>query len=191
MARIIGAVLAAGSGARMGGPKAELLVSGVRLLDRAVAVLVDAGCAEVVAVVRAGTAVAGAHAVVNSEPERGMRSSLALGVGRAAELDADAIAVLLVDTPGISAGAARAVIAGWRPGRIAIATYGGRRGHPTVMASDQWRRALDLAAPDEGARALLRAAPELVDEIPATGDPSDLDTAQDLASWTAGERDRR
>ncbi len=59
-ATVAGAVLAAGSGTRMGRPKAELVVAGVRLLDRAVTVLREAGCDPVVAVVRDATPVAGA-----------------------------------------------------------------------------------------------------------------------------------
>lgn len=182
MAVIAGAVLAAGSGTRMGAPKADLVVDGTRLLDRAVAALTAAGCAPVLAVVRQGTNVAGATMLVNPHPERGMRSSLALAVDAAG--DADALAVVLVDAPGIGAAAVRTVVDVWRPGRIGTARYAGRRGHPVVMAPDLWRQALERAAPDEGARALFNARPELVDEVDVPGDPTDLDTPDDLASWT-------
>lgn len=163
----------------MGQPKGELVVAGERLLDRAVRVLAAAGCAPVVAVVRPGVDVAGA--IVNPDPSRGQRSSLQLAVDACP--DADALAVLLVDTPGVDEAAARAVVAAWRPGRIAIASYAGRRGHPTVMAPALWRDALAQAAPDEGARALLRARPELVDQVEVDGDPADLDTPEDLVRW--------
>jgi molybdenum cofactor cytidylyltransferase/nicotine blue oxidoreductase len=113
-----------------------------------------------------------------------MRSSLTLAVEAAG--DVDAVAVLLVDTPGIGAGAVRAVLAAWRPGRIAIAVYGGRRGHPTVMEPALWLQALAGADADEGARALLRARADLVDEVSVTGDPADLDTPADLENWRAG-----
>ena len=76
----------------MGVPKAELALDGERLVDRAVRVLTDGGCDDVVAVIRPGVGV-------------------------------------------------------------------------------------------PGARALLRARPELVDEIEVTGDPQDLDTPADLQSW--------
>lgn len=174
-------MLAAGSGSRMGAPKAELVVDGVRLLDRAVAAAGAAGCVPVFAVVRADTTVDGAVAVVNPDPERGMRSSLELAV--AAGREADALAVLLVDNPGISAPAIEAVVGAWAPGRIAVGRYAGRRGHPIVMAPDLWLAALAVAGPDEGARAFLAAHPELVDEVDVPGDPSDLDTPDDLARW--------
>jgi CTP:molybdopterin cytidylyltransferase MocA len=165
----------------MGRPKAELVVDGRRLLDRAVTVLREAGCDPVVAVVRAGTDVVGAHTVVNPDPERGMRSSLGLAVEASA--GSEALAVLLVDTPGIGGDAVRAVVAAWRPGRIAVARYGLRRGHPTVMSPRLWHEALSGAGADEGARALLAERPDLVDEVDVSGDAVDLDTPADLAAW--------
>ncbi|WAX57602.1 nucleotidyltransferase family protein [Jatrophihabitans cynanchi] len=185
MSRVAGVVLAAGSGSRMGVPKAALVVGGAALLERAVRALADGGCAPIVAVVRAGARVPEpARGVVNPEPERGMRSSLELGVDAAGA--ADAVAVLLVDTPGIGADAVRAVVRAWTPGRIAVGCYAGRRGHPTVMSAELWREALTLAAPDEGARALLAARPDLVDETAVPGRADDLDTPEDVARWESG-----
>lgn len=178
MALIAGAVLAAGSGTRMGRPKAELVVDGVRLLDRAVAALRAGGCDPVVAVVREGTAVDGAKTVVNPDPERGMRSSLELAVDAAQH--ADALAIVLVDMPGITAETIRVVLDAWRPGRIARARFGHTAAHPIVMAIDLWRAAIRVADADGGARELLRQRPELVDDIPVSGDPADLDTPQDF-----------
>lgn len=183
MVSVAGAVLAAGAGRRMGTPKAELVLAGIRLVDRAVAALSDAGCDPLIAVVRDGTFVPRACNVCNPDPGRGMRSSLHLAVDAAGECDA--LAVMLVDTPGVGADAIRAVLDRWRPGRIAVAGYGSRRGHPTVMAPVLWRAALALAAPDEGARALLRSRPDLVDEVPVAGATDDLDTPDDLARWDA------
>jgi len=180
VARVVGAVLAAGSGSRMGSPKAVLRVDGVRLVDRAVAALADGGCASVLAVVRYGVDVPGAHLLVNDDPERGIRSSLALAVDAA---DGDALAVLLVDTPGVAVDAVRAVVTAWAPGRITVATYRGQRGHPTVMSGELWRVALAMAGPDEGARTFLESRPDLVDEVLVEGDPVDLDTPEDLAAW--------
>lgn len=185
VAHVVGAVLAAGSGRRMGAPKAVLRVDGARLVDRAVAALTDGGCAPVLAVVRSGVEVPGARVLVNNDPERGMRSSLALAVDAA---DGDALAVLLVDLPGVSAASIRAAVTAWTPGRITVATYDGRRAHPTVMAPALWRDALRMAGPDEGARALLAGRPDLVDEVPVAGDPVDLDTPADVASWGARTR---
>lgn len=188
MSNVAGAVLAAGAGTRMGEPKATLMLDGGRLLDRAIAALRTGGCDPVYAVVRSGVAVPDAVSIVNPDPERGQRSSLELAVAAAGTR---ALAVVLVDVPGLTAQAVRAVIESWRPGRIAVATAGGRRTHPTVMAAEQWRAARGLAGPDEGARAYLRAHPELVDEIPVDVDPTDLDTPDDLAAWRARVQNRQ
>lgn len=186
---IAGAVLAAGAGRRMGLPKAELELDGQRLLDRALVRLHAAGSRPVLAVVRIGVEVpAPAVAIVNPDPDRGMRSSLELAVtaaGSVAEPVA-ALAVILVDVPGLAVAAVKAVLAEWRPGRIAIGRFAGRFGHPIVMGLDQWRDAIALAGPDEGARGLLRTRPELIDPIDVAGDPTDLDTPADVTAWTAG-----
>jgi molybdenum cofactor cytidylyltransferase/nicotine blue oxidoreductase len=140
-----------------------------------------AGCAPVIAVVRPGTEVAGAAVVVNPDPDRGMRSSLSLAVEAAG--DADALAVLLVDVPGVGADALRSVIAAWTPGRIAVGRYAGRWGHPIVMAAELWQTAVAAAGPDEGARALLNSRADLLDFVDVPGDPTDLDSPDDLAGW--------
>ena len=169
----------------MGTPKADLLVDGRRLVERAVAALAAAGCAEVIVVVRPGTApVPGARRVVNPAPDRGMRSSLVLGLAAAG---GDGVAVLLVDTPGIGADAIRAVVDRWRadPTRIVVASFAGRRAHPIVMAASRWPAAVARAGPEEGARRYLDEQARLVDEVGVVGDPSDLDRPGDLMAWRA------
>lgn len=186
MSRVSAVVLAAGAGRRMGTPKAELVVDGRRLVDRAVAAMADGGCDEVVVVVRADTArVDGARVVVNPSPERGMRSSLLLGLAAAS---GEAVAVLLVDTPGIGTDAIATVVRRWRaePERIAVASFAGRRGHPIVMAAARWSAAMARAGAEEGARRYLQDNADLVDDIAVTGDPTDLDLPSDLRAWRAG-----
>lgn len=182
MAVVAGLVLAAGLGTRFGGPKAEVLVGGVRLVDRAVSALEDASCTPVVAVVPEGVEVPGAVVVTNPDPARGMRSSLALGLAMLDRTTApDAVVVLLADMPGIGADAVARVVSRWSPGRIAVARYDDRRGHPVVMSPVMWQAAIELAAPDEGARALLARDSDLVDEVRVSADPRDIDTPADLA----------
>jgi molybdenum cofactor cytidylyltransferase/nicotine blue oxidoreductase len=157
----------------MGQPKADLIVDGERLIDRAVQVLRAGGCDEVVAVVRDGVVCPDARVVVNPEPERGMGSSLRLALAAATGLRA---VILLVDTPGV-----RAVLAADSP--VVVATYRGRRGHPVAVDRSWWDEVAERAEGDRGARPFLAAHPELVQEVECPGDPSDLDTAADLAMW--------
>ena len=178
MTDVSGLVLAAGAGRRMGQPKADLYVGGERLIDRAVRVLRAGGCDEVVTVVRDGVRSPDARVVVNPEPERGMGSSLRLALATATGLRA---VILLVDTPGIGAPAVRAVLAADSP--VVVATYRGRRGHPVAVDRSWWDEVAERAKGDRGARPFFAAHPELVREVECPGDPFDLDTAADLATW--------
>ncbi len=173
-----GIVLAAGAGTRLGQPKAEVQLCGERLVDRAVRVLRDGGCVEVVAVVRSDLDVDNALVVVNPAPERGMGSSLRLGLAAASGTRA---VLMLVDTPGIGADAVRRVLGADAP--VAIATYAGRRGHPVAVDRPLWTDVARLAVGDQGARPFLRANPGLVTEVACDGDPGDIDTLPDLAEW--------
>jgi len=165
---VSGIVLAAGAGTRLGGPKAELVVAGQRLIDRAVGELRRAGCAEVVAAV----------VVVNPDPDRGMGSSLRLGLAAAS---GDRAVIVLVDTPGIGADQVRQVLAVDAP--FVTARYGARRGHPVAIDRPLWTEVAALAEGDQGARPFMRARPELVTEVACAGDPADIDTPEDLARW--------
>jgi CTP:molybdopterin cytidylyltransferase MocA len=183
---VAGAVLAAGLGTRMGRPKADLVVDGVRLVDRAVGALRGAGCTPVIAVLPIGSVSAADITVVNPDPARGLRSSLQLAFEAATAAGVDAIAVLLADQPGIGADVVARVVARWQPDRIAMARSAQWRGHPVVMAPRLWTEALAAAGADEGARAFLEARPDLVDAIDVDADPAllaDLDTAADLTRW--------
>jgi CTP:molybdopterin cytidylyltransferase MocA len=178
---VTGVVLAAGSGRRMGTPKAQLEIDGVRLLDRAIEVLRAGGCTRIVAVVRAPESLAGVLAVVNPDPDRGMGSSLRLALEACT---GDAAVVTLVDTPGVGPEAVRAVAAAVLAGaKVSIATYGGTRGHPVGFGPSVWSAVAELADGDQGARGFMRANPELVVEVPSHGDPADIDTPEDLRRW--------
>lgn len=179
--RLVGLVLAAGLGRRMGGPKAEIVVGGLRLVDRATEALREAGCGSVVAVVPPGVE-ADAITVANPQAALGMRSSLAAGIEAVAQA-ADAVVVTLADMPGVTATAIAQVVAQWRPGRIAMAVSGGRRVHPIIMSPQMWREAVEMADADEGARRYLVLNEDRIDEAPVAINAADLDTPGDLAGW--------
>jgi nicotine blue oxidoreductase len=179
---VAGVVLAAGEGRRFGGPKAIAVYAGERLVDRAVRLLREGGCDPVVVVAGAvALDVPGATVVVNAEWRSGMGSSLRVGLTSVNGVDA---AVLVtVDTPWLGAEAVRRVRAAHRGGAgVAVATYGGRRGHPVLLAHAHFAEAAQLARGDVGARALLAARPELVTPVvcDGTGFPDDVDTPADL-----------
>jgi nicotine blue oxidoreductase len=175
-------VLAAGEGRRFGGPKAVAVYAGERLVDRAVRLLRDGGCDPVVVVSGAVPLdVPGATVVENEQWRSGMASSLSVGL--TSVNGADAAVLVTVDTPWLGVEAVRRVRAAYTAGAtVAVATYGGQRGHPVLLSHAHFNEAVRLASGDVGARAFLAAHPELVTAVPCdgTGRPDDVDTLADL-----------
>lgn len=167
---IVGVVLAAGAGRRMGGPKAligPLALPGVSPLERVCGWVHDAGCPRVVAVVgaeadavRAALPARGWLTVVEaSDWETGMGASLRAGLAAASGLGADAVLVTLVDLPDVRTPVYRRVLdaAGAAPDTLARACYGGRPGHPVLIGRAHLAAAAAGAIGDRGARALFAA----------------------------------
>jgi CTP:molybdopterin cytidylyltransferase MocA len=180
----VGVVLAAGAGRRFGAPKADVALDGERLVDRAVRTLRAGGCAPVIAVVRAGTTVDGAIAVVNDEPQQGLSSSLRLGLVAAADTGSDRAVIVLADMPAVTAEAVRAVAAA--PGPVALCGYPDGRGHPVAFDSSVWADVAAAIHGDDGARAYVAAHPDLVSVVDRSDDTDalvDIDTPSDLAAW--------
>lgn len=179
--RVAGLLLAAGRGARLGTPKALVEYEGERLVERGVRLLEEGGCHPVVVVLGAATVqVRGAVVVRNPGWESGMGSSLRVGLA-ALPPEAEAVVIALVDQPLIRPAAVRELIASGA--RLAVATYGGRRRNPVLVSRRDFAGVAELATGDVGARAFMRARPELVTEVPCDGlgDPADIDTPADLA----------
>ncbi|MEU3503245.1 nucleotidyltransferase family protein [Streptomyces hundungensis] len=196
-ARVTGVLLAAGGGRRLGGrPKALLAHRGRPLVENAVRVLREGGCATVYVVlgaaaeeVRARADLAGCVLVDNPEWERGMGSSLRAGLEALAASEpgvgggARAALVSLVDQPGIGAEAVARVLAAHRSDdSLAAASYGGKRGHPVLFGAGRWADIAASATGDRGARAYLTAHEEEIAlvECGDVAEPYDIDTEADL-----------
>lgn len=185
---VVGVLLAAGSGSRLGrGPKALLRTAhGPTLLECALMALLRGGCTEVLVVLGAEAARvreqvprSAATVLVNEAWATGMGSSFALGMGRVPE--GCAALVALVDQPGLDAELIRRIIASHRPGRITAAAYRAadaplRRGHPVLFAPQHLGPAASAAEGDAGARTYLATHREVVDLV----DCSDLDSGLDI-----------
>lgn len=185
MTQVAGLLLAAGSGSRLGQPKALVELGGERLVDRAVRVLRDGGCDPVAVVSGAAPfEVDGVAVLVNPDWATGMGSSLRVGLTALADSDAAAVLVSLVDQPEIGAEVVRRLIEAFAAGAVvATATYAGKRRNPVLLARDTWAEVARLAEGDAGARPFLAAH---ADEITAVacddlGSPADIDTPEDLA----------
>ncbi len=188
---VLAVVLAAGGGRRFaasGGAGHKLLASvdGEALVVRAVRSALDAEVGPVLVVQGAvdlrGLLPAGVAVVDNPDWTDGIATSLRAAIDVARAADRDAIVVGLGDQPGVGPDAWRAVAAAPDEPPIAVATYEGRRGNPVRLAAS----VCDLlpTAGDEGARALMRGRPDLVREVPCSGEPDDVDTVEDLERWS-------
>ncbi|MGH3343585.1 MAG: nucleotidyltransferase family protein, partial [Carbonactinosporaceae bacterium] len=189
-----GLLLAAGEGRRLGRPKALVEVGGALLVERGVAVLRAGGCAPVHAVlgaaydaVVAAADLSGVVVVHNPDWRSGMGSSLRAGLA-ALPPDAGAVVVALADQPGVTPEGVRRLRTAYRGGaRVAVATYGGSRRHPVLLARETWDEVARLAVGDVGARPFLAAHPVLVVPVACddAGSPADIDTPEDLVRLTA------
>ena len=180
-------VLAAGGGSRFGGGKLLAKLGGRPLIGAALENLREAPVDEVIVVVGAESLREvcdryGARTIENEEWERGQSTSVLAGL-RACGEGTRAAVVLLGDQPLIGAGVVERLVAAFAEGaKIAAATYGGKRRNPVLFSREVWPLLEAELTGDEGARSVLRRHPDLVVEVPCdgVGDPSDVDTSEDL-----------
>lgn len=175
-----GIVLAAGSGSRYGEPKAPVEVDGERLVDRAVRILRESGCDPVFVVLGAWEgAVANCLVIVNHGWEEGMASSLRIGLKWArATTDAPDVIVTLVDLPGLTPEAVQRIAQA--PPGIAVATYGGERGHPVRLPREHWEQIISTVTGDTGAREFLQDRGDVqFIEVGDIADGADLDVPRE------------
>jgi CTP:molybdopterin cytidylyltransferase MocA len=189
---VTGLLLAAGTGRRMGVPKALLSDrGGVPFLDRAIGAILDGGCATVTVVLGAGaseaedilrqhgwTADPDVSTVTAHDWAEGMGASLRAGLAVLPE--AESAVVMLVDLPDVGADVVARMVRLSAPTALLRATYGGRPGHPVLIGRDHWSPVYETVRGDRGARDYLDA--HGVRDVPcddlATG--RDLDRPEDL-----------
>jgi CTP:molybdopterin cytidylyltransferase MocA len=192
---VVGLLLAAGEGRRMGGPKALLRdAQGVTFLDRTLRVLLDGGCASVTVVLGASSdevrAVLGetvwaadeaVSVVVADDWALGMGASLRTGLG-ALPRDADGALVTLVDLPDVGDAVVRRVLgSGVLRSALARASYDGRVGHPVLIGADHWAGVAATASGDRGARDYLATHEVTLVECGDLASGRDVDSPADLA----------
>lgn len=193
--RVAGLLLAAGSGSRMGTPKALVELAGRLLVEGAHAALNDGGADPVLVVLGAAAdevvaraVLPGAVVVVNPDHANGMGSSLQVGLTAltTSAPEIDAVVVGLVDQPGAGAEVVRRLIAaaGDYPRAEALpAGYDGVGRNPVLLRRSCWAEVAASVSGDTGARTWLQANPDRVQVVECgdLGSPDDLDTPADLA----------
>ncbi len=140
-------VLAAGASRRMGFPKTQLLWKGETYLGRLVRIL--GALAPVTVVLREDLPVPGARVLVNPDPERGMLSSLQIGMAEAP----GPVVFTPVDFGHVREETVQGLVAAYRGQPVFNPQFDDRRGHPTIISA-------------ETVRGLLA--------MPPTGNPKDL-----------------
>ena len=184
----LGVLLAAGSGTRFAGAQHKLLahIDGQTILSRSLTALTSSqldGFIVVSGALDISDHIGDVEEVHNPDWKSGQRSSVITAMNFARSHGYDAIVVGLADQPFLTSEAWNNVASSTSP--IAIATYNGTRGNPVRLHSSVWDTFEDLEAdPDAGARTLIRLHPELVREVACEGNSADIDTTEDLDTWT-------
>lgn len=194
----VAVILAAGAGTRFSGPDHKLNAPfrGGTVAGAAVAAARaarDAGAIDRVLVVVGAAELRDLELddvdiVSNPKWAEGQATSLSAALARvdspenlAPSERVDAVVVALADQPLIAPSAWIRVAASDSP--IAVAAYDdGRVGHPIRLHRSVWP--LLPTTGDSGARELIRLRPDLVSQVACAGSNVDIDTQEDLRTWT-------
>jgi CTP:molybdopterin cytidylyltransferase MocA len=185
--RVAVGVLAAGQSRRFDGVK-QLAALGDRPIVRwAVDAAMASGLRPVVTVVgpRSGPIEAvlpqGVDVVRAARARKGISQSLrALVAALEGWRQIGAVCVGLGDQPRVGADAYRRLADAYDAGAtLAVATYGGERQNPVLIARSLWPRVHQLRG-DVGARTLMDAVTVTEVDCTDTGSPADIDTSADL-----------
>jgi molybdenum cofactor cytidylyltransferase len=192
----VGAViLAAGSSSRMGSPKQTLQFRGSSLLRRAALAALGAGCFPVIVVTGAhgelsrreldGLAV---REVLNTLWETGMASSVRAGVEGlvSAEVDADAVVLMLCDQPHVTPDIISNLIAAHHAtgSHVVASTYGGSFGVPALFGRTLFAELTGLEGMS-GAKEVIKRHASEAHFLPFQGGEVDVDTPDDFSRLIA------
>jgi CTP:molybdopterin cytidylyltransferase MocA len=183
---IAAVVLAAGGGTRFAGPTHKLLADfrGKPVVQWALEHVAEARLGDLVVVTGAvdlrHVVPAGAVVLDNPRWHEGQATSLQAAVRHAERAGYDAIVIGLGDQPLVPPETWQAIAGS--DGPLVSAVMEGHRSPPVRIGKELW--SLLPAEGDEGARALIRRRPDLLREIACPGHGLDIDTLEDLPSWS-------
>ena len=179
-------LLAAGGASRWNGRGHKLLadLAGEPLASWAIKAAVAASLDDLVIVTGSvdltGLIPADTTVVYNADWAEGQASSLQAGVSACRTAGHRALVVGLADMPGVSAEAWKAVAE--VPESLVTATFAGRRRPPVKIAEALWDE-LPITG-DYGAGGLITEGIYPVTEVACDGRGDDVDTVEDLKTWT-------
>jgi molybdenum cofactor cytidylyltransferase len=167
---IAGILLAAGRSTRFGRQKLLEPWQGEPLVRKAARCFLEAGLQPLLVVVSPDTRLVDALAglllttVENPHPERGISSSIAIGL-RALPEATDAALIGVADQPYLTPQAVGAVVKAFSQGRIAVPRWGDHRGNPPVFDRRFFPELLALDG-DHGGQRVIAAHVDAVTEVP-------------------------
>lgn len=188
-----GIILAAGLSTRMGRPKLLIQLHGEPMLARVVKTALKSRLERVILVlaepVKAYQDALGQmavnqklHTVINSNPEKGMASSLRVGLSAVRAGTAGAM-VILADQPWLQVHVIDSLMQTFLDSAspIAVPTVRGRRTTPVIFPSDLFPELMNETGDVGGRNVLKRHCDKIVySELGSGYDDSDFDTPEDL-----------
>lgn len=190
--RIGAVVLAAGASQRLGQPKQLIQLGGESLLRRTARLAVEAGCAPVWVVLgysadqmRPELRGLPVQLMTNAGWKQGMGSSLRAGIS-AAQVQADAVLLLVCDQVRLSPEHLRTLLERHREGTAAITAseYGGRSGVPAIFSARLYAELLQIQG-DHGAREVIERHPAETQTVSWPDGVVDLDSPEQLQGLSA------
>jgi CTP:molybdopterin cytidylyltransferase MocA len=188
-------ILAAGAGRRFGGAKLLALLDARPLLQHVVDAASDWGPAALIGVLGHDAEIAerivdwgSGRCVRNPDPDRGLASSLRVGIAAAAAVEPplDGTFIALGDQPRVRTSTfvaiARAAAADEGRHAIVVPRYAGAGAgvvNPALLLRASWSLVATLDG-DRGMGPVIACHPELVLAVPVPGDNPDVDTPEDL-----------
>ena len=121
-----------------------------------------------------------ARTVVNPATGQGCSASYRVGIG-ACDPNVEAIVVLLGDQPGVEPATVAEVVNEWRAngGKIVLANYRGKKGHPMLFARELFDQMMELHG-DKAVWKMVDQHPDWVVEVSIDSPaPTDINTWDD------------
>ena len=181
-------LLAAGASTRLGKPKQLLAYQGKTLLQHALQVAVDTCASPVMAVIGAGADIFEqeikypVQAVINNQWEEGMASSIRCGLTQLLNVEpaTKAVIIMVCDQPFVTAQLFQDLITKYEQSGKAIvaSSYKNSLGTPALFDKTIFAALLELKG-DTGAKKLMKANPNQVDEVQFPMGEIDIDTEAD------------
>jgi molybdenum cofactor cytidylyltransferase len=185
---VSGLILAAGASTRLGQPKQLLPYKGTILLGWVVNQIESCQALNETIVVLGKTAelvrnqvqFGRSKIVINPGTEQGCSASYRVGI-ESCDPATEALVVLLGDQPGVEPVIIEQVVSAWQRdgGRITLASYQGKRGHPMIFSKELFPMLVELHG-DKAVWKLVDQHPDWVHEVPIDRPcPRDVNTWED------------